>query len=81
MSNQKAMICSAICHVPKVFFTVSASVLPVESPVLAMPRIFFLFFLNKHDGKPLDVAESSEVRRKLPVERYLTDVDVFLDGC
>ena len=41
----------------------------------------FLFFLNKHDGKPLDVAESSEVRRKLPVERYLTDVDVFLDGC
>ena len=41
----------------------------------------FLFFLNKHDGKPLDVAESSEVRRKLPVERYLTDVEVFLDGC
>ena len=39
VSNQRAMICSAICHVPKVFFTVSASILPDKSPVLAMQRI------------------------------------------
>jgi hypothetical protein len=33
------------------------------------------------DSMPLDVAESSKVTRMLPIERYLTAVDVFFDEC